>query len=274
MRLAGAVMSIHASTEFIITSLTVEKGGAAPDISIVETARKWSVYMSSGLHLIDNASAFRTACVAFLSLTSLCCSQVLVLDALDAYNQDAGAWRAIMSVRTFSPHLLENHNSTSPTTWHILIITAPLVATNLSSLVLSFGSQYVLPIVLSTAHLAASTYLPSGETAMLIDSAKVVINIASAGLTTLRKSGADAPPGLSVAAALLKKAEDVGMTQHDVLEKISVSPVATSHDASGASAPADKVTSMVPPATMDLMDGGAQLNLRHHLSPESSLGSP
>ena len=58
MRLSSAVMFILASTDFIITSLTVEKGGTTPDIAIVETARTWNVYTSSSLHIVDNLSAF------------------------------------------------------------------------------------------------------------------------------------------------------------------------------------------------------------------------
>jgi hypothetical protein len=57
MRLGSAVMSIHSSTEFIITSLTVGKGGNGPNsFDIVEMAHKWSVYMSSSLQLVDNVS--------------------------------------------------------------------------------------------------------------------------------------------------------------------------------------------------------------------------
>lgn len=65
MRLSSAVVFILASTEFIITSLTVEKGGATPDIAIVETARTWNVYMSSSLHIVDNLSAFCFVCGTF-----------------------------------------------------------------------------------------------------------------------------------------------------------------------------------------------------------------
>jgi len=65
---------------------------------------------------------------------------------------------------------------------------APLSMTNLSSLIVSLGSQYILPIVLSATQLAIASYVPSaGNTAMLIDSAKVVINIVSASVAASRK---------------------------------------------------------------------------------------
>jgi hypothetical protein len=143
------------------------------------------------------------------------------------------------------------------------------VPTSFSGLVLSLGSQYVLPIVLNAAQLAASSYIPSGNAAMLIDSAKVVINIASA--TTLHKNFADTQ-GPS---ALLKKVEDVS---RDVL-RIPV-PLVPIPDVGGAIAPAHMPTSTVAPAEGDLKDSASdpkvstttpQLNPGHHLS--SSPGS-
>jgi hypothetical protein len=83
---------------------------------------------------------------------------------------------------------------------------APLAPAGVFNLVWSFGSQYVLPIVLNAAQLAISSYLPSSNTAMLIDSAKVVINIASASVTTLRTKHLT---DLAASSALLGKAEDL-----------------------------------------------------------------
>jgi hypothetical protein len=136
---------------------------------------------------------------------------------------------------------------------------------------LALGSQYVLPIVFNAAQLAASSYIPSGNAAMLIDSAKVMINIASASVTTLRRSLAD-PQGPSI---LLKKAEDVS---RDVL-KIPV-PLVPIPDAGGATAPAYVPTATVAPAGGDLEDRASdpevdtaapQLNPGYHFA--SSPGS-
>ena len=65
IRLVNAVMSIQANTEFIVTSLTVEKGDVTPNADILETLHTWNVYMSSGLHLADNLLAFCTICIAY-----------------------------------------------------------------------------------------------------------------------------------------------------------------------------------------------------------------
>lgn len=114
----------------------------------------------------------------------------------------------------------------------VISLTAPLVPTNFATLALSFGSQYVLPIVLNAAQLvvsSSSSYIPSGNATMLIDSAKVVINIATASLTTLRKNLAD-PPRSS---AFLRKAEED--LSSDVL-KIPLPRVGIS-GASGETAP-------------------------------------
>lgn len=101
----------------------------------------------------------------------------------------------------FLPRLPENH-AHSP----VITLPAPLVPTNFAGLALSLGSLYVLPIVLNAGQLVASSssYIPSENATMLIESAKVVINIASASWTTLRKNLAD-PPGPS---AFLRKAEE------------------------------------------------------------------
>jgi hypothetical protein len=56
MRLANAVMYIHASAEFILTSFVDAKGAVNPDTSIMDMARMWSVYISTSLQLVDNLS--------------------------------------------------------------------------------------------------------------------------------------------------------------------------------------------------------------------------
>ncbi|KAH9998724.1 hypothetical protein BJV77DRAFT_709500 [Russula vinacea] len=54
MRLANAVMYIHTSAGFILTSFAIANDGANPDVGIVDMARMWNVYVSSSLHLVDN----------------------------------------------------------------------------------------------------------------------------------------------------------------------------------------------------------------------------
>ena len=70
MRLANAVMYIHTSAEFILTSFAVANDAANPDIGIVDMARTWNVYISSSLHLVDNLSVLCIIC-DMSSLTSL-----------------------------------------------------------------------------------------------------------------------------------------------------------------------------------------------------------
>jgi hypothetical protein len=79
--------------------------------------------------------------------------------------------------------------------------------------------NYILPIALNAAQLAISSYLQSSNIAMLIDSAKVVINvIASARVTTLStKHLID----LSASSVLLGKVEDVA---RDILKVVPVPP--------------------------------------------------
>ena len=56
MRLANAVMYIHTSAEFILTSFVDTKGGVNSDTSIMDMARMWDVYISASLQLVDNLS--------------------------------------------------------------------------------------------------------------------------------------------------------------------------------------------------------------------------
>ena len=56
MRLAKAVMYIHTSAEFILTSFVVAKGGVNADTSIMDMERMWNVYISTSLQLVDNLS--------------------------------------------------------------------------------------------------------------------------------------------------------------------------------------------------------------------------
>jgi hypothetical protein len=102
----------------------------------------------------------------------------------------------------------------------IIIIPAPLNLTSIVGLVWSFSLNYILPIILNAAQLAVSSYLQSSNIAMLIDSAKVVINIASGArvMTLSTKHFIDLP----ASSVLLGKAEDVA---RDMLKAVAVPPV-------------------------------------------------
>jgi hypothetical protein len=56
MRLANAVMYIHTSVEFILTSFVAAKGGMNPDTAILDMVRMSNVYVSTSLQLVDNLS--------------------------------------------------------------------------------------------------------------------------------------------------------------------------------------------------------------------------
>jgi len=199
IRLVNTVMSIQANTEFIVNSLAVEKGDVTPNADILETLHTWNVYMSSGLHLVDNLYSFGVHWIHIIKMRKLTASA------------------------------------------------SPLPTTNFSNLIVSFGSQYILSIVLNAAQLAVTSYVPSSarNTTMLIDSTKVVINIVSASVATLRKNIADPP----TSGALLRKAE--GVTR-DLLQ-IPIPPVAIP-DPSGVAAPGGKLTSTVDPPSASLTD--------------------
>jgi len=110
-----------------------------------------------------------------------------------------------------------------------LFFSAPLNLTSIIGLVWSFGLNYILPIILNAAQLAIPSYLQSGNVTMLINSAKVVINIVSTSVTTLRtKHLIDLP----ASNALLGKAEDL---TRNMLEVVPVPPpVEVPDDAIGA----------------------------------------
>ncbi|KAF8474373.1 hypothetical protein DFH94DRAFT_684106 [Russula ochroleuca] len=215
MRLAHAVMYIHTSTEFILTSFAIAKDGANPNTSIVDMARMWNVYISSSLQLVDNL------------------------------------------------YSLYMHWTHTITMWKSIDSSSMLTPTSIFGLIWSFGSQYILPIVLNAAQLAMSSYLPSSNTAMLIDSAKVVINIAGASVTTFRtKHLAD----LSASSAL-GKAEDLARNM------VKVVPV-PDDDVIGTTVSARTLTSMAAssgPAAESQTDNipkvsTPQLNSEHHFS--------
>jgi hypothetical protein len=56
IRLANAVVHIHKSAEFILTSFVVANGGVNPDTGIMNMARMWNVYIPTILQLVDNLS--------------------------------------------------------------------------------------------------------------------------------------------------------------------------------------------------------------------------
>ena len=137
-----------------------------------------------------------------------------------------------------------------------------LTPTSIFGLVWSFGSHYILPIALNAAQLAMSSCLPSSNTAMLIDSAKVLINIAGASVTTLRTTHlAD----LAASSSALGKAEE--------LARDMVKAVPVPDDAVEATVSARTTASMAGSETDSIPKVSTpQLNPdHHHLS--SPLGS-
>lgn len=140
-------------------------------------------------------------------------------------------------------------------------------------IVWSLGFHYVLPIIFSAAQLAMSSYVPaSGKTAMLIDSAKVIINIASTGVTTWRTTLLnDLAKDLAASNARIVKAEELA---RDILKAVPVprlvpddssevieSGRTTSMAASGRAigSPKDSIPKASTP----------QLNPEHPVSPQS-----
>jgi hypothetical protein len=97
----------------------------------------------------------------------------------------------------------------------LVIIPAPLDLTSIAGLVWSFSLNYILPIILNAVHLSISSYLQSSNIAMLIDSAKVVINIASAARATTL--GTKHLIDLPASSALFGKAEDVAREMFKVV---------------------------------------------------------
>ena len=57
MRLANAMMCIHSSAEFILTSFVGAKGSVNPATTIIDMVQMWNVHVSSSLQLVDNLSA-------------------------------------------------------------------------------------------------------------------------------------------------------------------------------------------------------------------------
>lgn len=173
MRLANAVMYIHASAEFILTSFVVAKGDVNPGTSITDMARMWDVYISTSLQLVDNS----------------------------------------YSLYVHWSHTIKMWKSTGST--------PPLNTTSIVGLLWSFSLNYILPIILNAAQLAISSYIQSSNIAMLIDSAKVVINIANASVTMLSMARTKKLIDLPASGALLGKAEDVA---RDMLKVVPVPP--------------------------------------------------
>ncbi|KAI0276843.1 hypothetical protein BGY98DRAFT_668906 [Russula aff. rugulosa BPL654] len=173
IRLANAVMYIHASTEFILTSFVGTKVGVNPHTAIMDMdmARMSNVYISTSLHLVDN----------------------------------------LYSLYVHWSHTIDM--------WKIIDSAPPLNLTSISGLVWSFSLNYILPIILNAVQLSISSYIQSSNIAMLIDSAKVVINIASAARATTL--GTKHLIDLPASSALIGKAEDVA---RDMLEVVPIPP--------------------------------------------------
>jgi hypothetical protein len=135
-------------------------------------------------------------------------------------------------------------------------------------LVWSLGLHYILPIILSAAQLAMPSYVPvSGNTAMLIDAAKVVINLANTRMTTfhttdlidLVKSNASLVKAEELARDMLKAVPASQRPVPDDAIKDIASEGMTTKAASGRAT--GSVKDSIPKAS------APQLNLEHQLSP-------
>ena len=133
-------------------------------------------------------------------------------------------------------------------------------------LVWSLGLHYILPIILSAAQLAMPSYVPvSGNTAMLIDAAKVMINLASTRMTTLHTTNII---DLVTSSASLVKAEELARDMlkavpapqrpvpDDAIKEIASGGMTTSGRATGS------VKDSIPKASTP------RLNPEHQLSPQ------
>jgi hypothetical protein len=129
-------------------------------------------------------------------------------------------WESIGSARPSALPFLHTRFMLICWSIFIIIIPAPLNLTSIVGLAWPFGLNYIFPIVLNAAQLAVSSYLQSSNIAMLIDSAKVVINIASGArvMTLSTKHHINLP----ASSALLGKAEDVA---RDMLKAVAVPPL-------------------------------------------------
>ena len=182
-RLVSAVLFIRISADFIYASFATTKHGAAPDFADVEAARTRGVYMSSGLELFDNVLVVvvaAAACRAAL-LTSLHTLTAFLWEFTGRISTRYGR-SVLLQVCPHFPLLLSlSYSDVSG------ISLATLSQKSLSDLVWTFGSHYILPIILNAVQLATASLMPSSNAASLIDSVKVVLNIASASVEALRK---------------------------------------------------------------------------------------
>ena len=179
-RLVSAVLFIRISADFIYASFATTKHGTAPDFADVEAARTRGVYMSSGLELFDNV----------LVVVAAAACRAVPLTSFPTLTAFLWEYTGRMSTRYGSSVLLQ----VCPHFFHSLsysdatdISLATLSEKSLSDLVWTFGSHYILPIILNAVQLATASLMPSSNAASLIDSAKVVLNIASASVEALRK---------------------------------------------------------------------------------------
>ncbi|KAF8267116.1 hypothetical protein EI94DRAFT_1830260 [Lactarius quietus] len=109
--------------------------------------------------------------------------------------------------------------------------TATLSPKSLDDFVWTFGSNYILPIILNAAQLATASLMPSSDVASLIESVKVVLNIASASVAALRKQlpvlvvPLDMKEGLSrVARARSLDVNEVSTSARDLVSEETTDP--------------------------------------------------
>jgi hypothetical protein len=216
MRLVNAVTYIHTSAEFILTSFVIAEGGVNTDTTIM-MGRMRNVYMTTNLQLVDNLSV-SSHHVRHLFVDIIARRYSLYVH----WSHTIKIWKLIGSARPSALPFL--HARVMLICWSflfIIIIPAPLNLTSIVGLVCSFSLNYILPIVLNAAQLAISSYIRSSNIAMLIDSAKVVINIVSLSARVTMLSTTKHLIDLPASSALLGKVEDVA---RDILKVVPVPP--------------------------------------------------
>ncbi|KAI0000118.1 hypothetical protein BJV74DRAFT_882791 [Russula compacta] len=145
-RLANAAIYIMTCAEFVLSSVTT--GDGVPDMDILNAAQARSMNIASALQMVDN-------------------SYQLAMYYLNAFEQ-----RRMSTMQGLS----------QPTT-----TTTPAAATpeSLRTLFLASAGNFLLPILLSAAQLAASRAWPDSNVPRDIERVKVVVNVAGAAATSL-----------------------------------------------------------------------------------------
>ncbi|KAI9450839.1 hypothetical protein BJY52DRAFT_1226961 [Lactarius psammicola] len=180
-RLTNAAIYIAACAEFVLSSVT--SGNGVPDMDILNAAQARSMEIACTLQMIDNSSVVDLPPEFSLS-ESLRTIRIgryqLALYYLNAFEQRRKALQGLA------------HSATS-TTPHGLV-----------ALLLASGGNFLLPILLSAAQLAASRRWPDSDLPRDLEQIKVIVNIAGAAATSIVAALKHWRAGRKAAAAALR----------------------------------------------------------------------